>query len=79
MEEAKALIMGPPGSVVILRFTRGDTMREHTHASFEVSLVREEVKHPPLPPAVGIAYEEEVDWALLPEQATVLPVMKTNQ
>ena len=31
VEEAKALIMGPPGSAVVLRFTRGDTMREHTH------------------------------------------------
>lgn len=44
VEDAKALIMGPPGSVVILRFTRGDTLKEHTHASFEVSLVRESVK-----------------------------------
>ena len=73
VEDAKALIMGPPGSVVILRFTRGDTMREHTHASFEVSLVREEVKHPPSLPVTGMAEEEEVDWALLPEQATVEP------
>jgi hypothetical protein len=39
LEEAKALIMGPPGSVVILRFTRGETYQEHTHTVFEVSLV----------------------------------------
>ena len=73
VEDAKALIMGPPGSVVVLRFTRGDTMREHTHASFEVSLVREEVKHPPPMPFDSGVAEEEVDWALLPEQATVEP------
>ena len=74
VEEAKALIMGPPGSAVVLRFTRGDTMREHTHASFEVALVRESIKHPPpLPPVVDGELGEEVDWALLPEQATVEP------
>ena len=48
-------------------------MREHTHASFEVSLVREEVKHPPPMPFDSGVAEEEVDWALLPEQATVEP------
>jgi hypothetical protein len=74
VEEAKALIMGPPGSVVILRFTRGDTLHEHTHASFEVPIVREAVKHPSLPlPDFGASGDEEVDWALLPEQATVEP------
>ena len=68
VEEAKALIMGPPGSMVILRFTRGDTMHDHTHASFEVSLVRESVKHPPSLPVGEVGVEEELDWALLPEQ-----------
>ena len=73
VDDAKALIMGPPGSVVVLRFTRGDTMKEHTNASFEVSLVREAVTHPPPLPAGGAPVDEEVDWALLPEQATVEP------
>jgi len=74
VEEAKALIMGPPGSAVTLRFTRGETMREHTHASFEVSLVRESIKHPPPPPDdAHVVLDDEVDWALLPEQATVEP------
>eukprot|EP00960_Hanusia_phi_P040379 754421-Hanusia_phi.AAC.2 len=41
LESAKSLIVGPPGSIVVLKMTRGQNIKDYMQSSFDVALRRE--------------------------------------
>ena len=41
LEGAKSFIVGPPGSIVVLKMTRGRNIKDYMQSSFDVALRRE--------------------------------------